>query len=107
MTVHRRNCPNLAKFNPERILEAKWAEKKSEGGFAFGLRLRAFDRQGLLRDVSDVFTRERVDVLKVNTETVGEFADMAITVRVRDAAQIERLIGRLKRVQSVIEVGRG
>ena len=107
VTVHRRNCPNLPKFNPDRILQAKWAEKKSEGGFTFEVRLRAFDRQGLLRDVSDVFTRERVDVLRVNTESVGEYANMAIALKVRDAAQIGRLISRLGQVQSVIEVRRG
>ncbi len=107
VTVHRRSCPNLAKFNPDRILQASWAEKRTEGGFAFELRLRAFDRQGLLRDVSDVFTRERVDVLRVNTESVGEYANMAITLKVKDAAQIGRLFSRLGQVQSVIEVRRG
>jgi GTP pyrophosphokinase len=107
VTVHRQACPNLAKFNPDRILQASWSEKKTEGGFAFEVRLRAFDRQGLLRDVSDVFTKERVDVLRVNTESVGEYADMAITLKVKDAAQIGRLISRLGQVQSVIEVRRG
>jgi GTP pyrophosphokinase len=107
VTVHRRSCPNLAKFNPDRILQASWTETKSEGGFAFEVRLRAFDRQGLLRDVSDVFTKERVDVLRVNTESVGEYANMAITLKVKDAAQIGRLVSRLGQVQSVIEVQRG
>jgi GTP pyrophosphokinase len=107
VTVHRRSCPNLAKFNPDRILQASWTETKSEGGFAFEVRLRAFDRQGLLRDVSDVFTKERVDVLRVNTESVGEYANMAITLKVKDAAQIGRLVNRLGQVQSVIEVERG
>ncbi|KAB2313453.1 bifunctional (p)ppGpp synthetase/guanosine-3',5'-bis(diphosphate) 3'-pyrophosphohydrolase [Betaproteobacteria bacterium SCN2] len=107
VTVHRKSCPNLAKFNPDRILQAGWSEKKGEGGFAFEVRLHAFDRQGLLRDVSDVFTRERVDVLRVNTESLGEYANMAITLRVRDAAQIGRLISRLGQVQSVISVKRG
>lgn len=107
VTVHRRNCPNLAKFNPDRILQAAWAESRAERGFTVDMRLRAFDRQGLLRDVSDVFTKERVDVLRVNTESVGEYAHMAVTVRVREAAQVGRLISRLGQVQSVIEVGRG
>ncbi len=106
VTVHRRNCPSLSKFNPDRFLQAAWAESGREGGFTLDIRLRAFDRQGLLRDVSDVFTKERVDVLRVNTESVGEYANMALTVRVREAAQVGRLINRLGQVQSVIEVGR-
>jgi GTP pyrophosphokinase len=107
VTVHRKSCANLAKFNPDRILQAAWAERRAEGGFTVDISLRAFDRQGLLRDVSDVFTRERVDVLRVNTESVGEFARMALMVRVREAAQVGRLINKLAQVQSVIEVARG
>ncbi len=107
VTVHRRNCSNLAKFNPDRVLQAAWAEQKSGGGFTLDVRLRAFDRQGLLRDVSDAFTRERVDVLRVNTESVGEYARMVMTVRVREAAQIGRLLARLGHVEGVIEVTRG
>ena len=107
VTVHRRSCPSLPKLNPERVLKAGWAESPSEGGFTVDIRLRAFDRQGLLRDVSDVFTKERVDVLRVNTETVGEYANMALTIKVREAIQIGRLINKLSQVQSVIEVGRG
>ena len=107
VTVHRRSCPSLPKLNPERVLKAGWAESPSEGGFTVDIRLRAFDRQGLLRDVSDVFTKERVDVLRVNTETVGEYANMALTIKVREAIQVGRLINKLSQVQSVIEVGRG
>jgi len=107
VTVHRRSCANLPKFNPERILQAAWAENKTGGGFTVDIHLRAFDRQGLLRDVSDVFTKERVDVLRVNTESVGEYARMALMVRVREAAQIGRLVNRLGQVQGVIEVRRG
>jgi GTP pyrophosphokinase len=107
VTVHRLSCANLAKFNPERILQAAWVENREERGFTVNIHLRAFDRQGLLRDVSDVFTKERVDVLRVNTETVGEYARMALTVKVKEAAQIGRLVNRLGHVQSVIEVGRG
>ena len=107
VTVHRRSCPSLPKLNPDRILRAGWADSKPEAGFTIDIRLRAFDRQGLLRDVSDVFTKERVDVLRVNTESVGEYANMALTIKVREAAQISRLINKLGQVQSVIEVRRG
>lgn len=107
VTVHRRSCPSLLKLNPDRVLKAGWADSSPQAGFTVDIRLRAFDRQGLLRDVSDVFTKERVDVLRVNTETVGEYANMALTIKVREAAQVGRLINKLGQVQSVIEVGRG
>lgn len=106
VTVHRRACASFPKLNPARVLSASWADSKPESGFTIDIRLRAFDRQGLLRDVSDVFTKERVDVLRVNTESVGEYANMALTIKVREAAQIARLVNKLSQVQSVIEVGR-
>jgi GTP pyrophosphokinase len=107
VTVHRQTCPNLSKYNSDRILRAAWAEARTESGFMVDIRLRAFDRQGLLRDVSDVFTKEKVDVLRVNTESVGEYANMRLTVRVKEAAQVGRLVNKLGQVKSVIEVGRG
>lgn len=106
VTVHRRACAGFPKLNPARVLSAGWTDSKPESGFTIDIRLCAFDRQGLLRDVSDVFTKERVDVLRVNTESVGEYANMALTVRVKEAAQIARLVNKLSQVQSVIEVGR-
>lgn len=106
VTVHRASCAGLGKLNPERMLHARWAENSSANGFVVDIRLRAFDRQGLLRDVSDVFTRERVDVQRVNTESVGEYANMALTIRVKEAAQIGRILTKLAQVHSVIEVVR-
>ncbi len=106
VTVHRASCAGVAKLKVERILPASWAERTDTAGFTVEFRLRAFDRQGLLRDVSDVFTRERVDVLRVNTESVGEYANMALTIRVREAAQVVRLLNKLERVKSVIEAAR-
>jgi GTP pyrophosphokinase len=80
-----------------------------EAGAAFeaDIRLKAFDRQGLLRDVSDVIAKDRVDVLRVNTETRGEVAHMQLTVRVKELQQLSRLLARLQHVQNVIEVRRG
>ncbi len=106
VTVHRQSCSGLGKLNPGRMLQAGWSNNQSDAGFTVEIRLRAFDRQGLLRDVSDVFTKERVDVQRVNTESVGEYANMALTIKVKAATQIGRIINKLEQVQSVIDVGR-
>ncbi len=105
LTLHRQNCAALAKLNPERLLSAAWGGELA-AAFEVGLELRAFDRQGLLRDVSDALTKERVDVVRVNTESQGEYARMAITFKARDAAQLGRLLQRLARVENVFEVKR-
>ena len=68
---------------------------------------QAFDRQGLLRDISDVIAKDKLDVLRVNTESRGEYANMQITVRIKELQQLSKLLVRLQHVQNVIEVGRG
>ncbi len=105
LTVHRADCASLRRANPARMMPAEWG---LEAGAAFevDIRLKAFDRQGLLRDVSDVIAKDRLDVLRVNTETRGEVAYMQLTVRVKELQQLSRLLARLQHVQNVIEVKR-
>ena len=105
LTVHRADCASLRRANPARMMPAEWG---LEAGAAFevDIRLKAFDRQGLLRDVSDVIAKDRLDVLRVNTETRGEVAHMQLTVRVKELQQLSRLLARLQHVQNVIEVKR-
>jgi GTP pyrophosphokinase len=106
VTVHRADCAALKRSNPARILPAEWV---TEAGAAFevDIRLKAFDRQGLLRDISDVIAKDKLDVLRVNTESRGEYATMQITVRIKELQQLSKLLVRLQHVQNVIEVGRG
>jgi len=105
LTVHRADCAALKRANPERRLPARWA-LDSGAAFEVDLLVKAFDRQGLLRDISDVIAKEKLDVLRVNTESRGEYADMRMTVRVRELQQLSRLLARLQHVQNVIEAHR-
>jgi GTP pyrophosphokinase len=105
LTVHRADCASLKRANPERMLPAEWV-LDAGAAFEVDIRLKAFDRQGLLRDISDVIAKDRLDVLRVNTDSRGEYAHMLLTVRVRELQQLSRLLARLQHVQNVIEVGR-
>ena len=106
VTVHHADCAALRRGNPARVLPAEWL---LEAGAAFevGIQLKAFDRQGLLRDISDVIAKDKLDVMRVNTESRGEYAYMEITVRIKDLQQLARLLARLQHVQNVVDVRRG
>ncbi|HEX7972145.1 MAG TPA: bifunctional (p)ppGpp synthetase/guanosine-3',5'-bis(diphosphate) 3'-pyrophosphohydrolase [Thiobacillus sp.] len=106
LTVHRADCASLKRANPARVLPAQWL-LDANAAFEVDIRLKAFDRQGLLRDVSDVIAKDKIDVLRVNTESRGEYATMQLTVRIKELQQLSRLLARLQHVQNVIEVGRG
>lgn len=105
VTVHRADCAALKRGNAARMLPAQWT---TEAGAAFevDIRLKAFDRQGLLRDISDVIAKDKIDVLRVNTDSRGEYASMQITVRIKELQQLSKLLVRLQHVPNVIDVGR-
>jgi GTP pyrophosphokinase len=106
LTVHRADCAALKRANPARMMPAEWV-LDAGAAFEVDIRLKAFDRQGLLRDISDVIAKDRLDVLRVNTESRGEFANMLITVRIKELQQLARVLTRLQHVQNVVEVRRG
>jgi GTP pyrophosphokinase len=105
LTVHRADCASLRRANPARVMPAEWV-LDAGAAFEVNIRLKAFDRQGLLRDISDVITKDKLDVLRVNTESQGEYANMRLTVRIKELQQLSRLLARLQHVQNVIEVSR-
>ena len=115
VSVHRQSCPTFARLGrdaPERVIETAWDPAAFSAGaeagrrFPVELELRAQDRQGLLRDVSDVFARDRINVIAVNTQSRQQQALMRFTVEVTDAAQVSRTLAALRLVSGVHEVQR-
>jgi GTP pyrophosphokinase len=109
VSVHRVECANfrnMAARNPERVIEAAWGGKH-ESIYACDLRVEAADRQGLLRDISDVLSKEKVNVTAVNTQSKAGVARMAFTVELASATQLQRILTVLGEVSGVASVQRG
>lgn len=117
VSVHRAECRSfaeLARRAPERVLETSWgdwrAPSQRPGGagraYPVDLLVRARDRQGLLRDVSDVFARDRLNVSAVRTLSRDGIAQMQFTVEVGDVPQLQRTLGSVREVDGVISCGR-
>jgi GTP pyrophosphokinase len=116
VSVHRTNCPTfsrLAREAPERVIDTSWDPRALKVGagsdqrrFSVEIELRANDRQGLLRDVSDVFARDRLNVTAVNTLSRQQQALMRFTIEASDAAQLERTLVALRRVAGVVDARR-
>ncbi len=108
VSVHRIECANfrnMAARNPERVIEAAWGDKQASL-FACDLRVEATDRQGLLRDISDILSKEKVNVTAVKTQTKGGIARMSFTVELATASQLQRILGILGEVAGVAQVSR-
>jgi len=105
VTVHRRDCPNVARMPQERMIESGWGSPDG-ARFAVDLEVLAQDRQGLLRDISEVLSREKVNVTATQTLSRRDSADMRFTVEVLDVAQVRRLVAMVGEVKGVQQVRR-
>lgn len=115
VSVHRAECrsvADLARRAPERMLETTWGAQRPEAApgarcaYPVDVVLRARDRQGLLRDVSDVFARDRLDVIAVKTLSRNGMAHMQFTVEVPGVPQLQRTLVAVRGIDGVIECRR-
>ncbi|MCB1609382.1 MAG: bifunctional (p)ppGpp synthetase/guanosine-3',5'-bis(diphosphate) 3'-pyrophosphohydrolase [Xanthomonadales bacterium] len=107
--VHRADCGSLAALasrHPERVIEVQWG---TAGGQRFEVRVRveAYDRQGLLRDVGAVLAAAQISVLQLNSSAAKDgSATVEIDLAVNDFAQLSDLLGRLRALPNVIDAQR-
>jgi GTP pyrophosphokinase len=107
VSIHRQDCSSFRELRartPERVIDVRWGERK--GGpdsavYPVDVAVEAVDRQGLLRDISEVFSKEKINVTGVQTQSVKGMAYMTFTVETPDAALLPRVLGNLKSVKGV------
>ncbi|MDR3299212.1 MAG: bifunctional (p)ppGpp synthetase/guanosine-3',5'-bis(diphosphate) 3'-pyrophosphohydrolase [Candidatus Accumulibacter sp.] len=104
VSIHRADCRNFANMEamqPERVIETAWGGE-SEGVFAVDIVVDATDRQGLLRDVSEVLTKEKINVIAVSSLSRQGEAHMRFTGEVSHLAQLKHALTVLFDVKGVI-----
>jgi GTP pyrophosphokinase len=103
VSIHRADCPSyqaLAAREPERVIDVTWGNT-SDTFYPVDVSVRAHDRSGLLRDLSEVFARLRLNVVGVNTQSKQSLAHMVFTVEVRDGEALHRALEALATVPGV------
>ena len=110
VTVHRGDCASLlrmAALKPDRVLKVEWTGGDN-GALNVALTVSAYDRRGLLRDLTDVLALERISIDAVNSRTDHEtgIASFALSVALNDLEQLARVLRRLAVVPNVIEARR-
>ncbi|HRO35467.1 bifunctional (p)ppGpp synthetase/guanosine-3',5'-bis(diphosphate) 3'-pyrophosphohydrolase [Thauera sp.] len=112
ISIHRVDCADfqdLARKHPERVIPAEWGEKAHDTRNALyqvDISVQASDRQGLLRDISEVLSREKLNVIAVNTLTKKGTAYMRFTMEVGGIKQVQRAITLVREVPGVIDAQR-
>ena len=105
VSIHRPNCKNfmeMQKRSPDRVMETSWGTADRETVYPVDIYVQANDRRGLLRDISDVFLREKLHVVGVNTKSSKEQAIMTFVVEVSSSSSLNRSLGMLMEVPGVL-----
>lgn len=110
VTVHRRDCANILRLQNderERIIEVDWGGQ-DEATYPVDISILAYDRSGLLRDITSVLASEKINVIGVNTHTdkKDHAAHMLLTVEIEDLTELSRVLSRIGQLPNVIEARR-
>ena len=108
ITIHRASCANLARARreqPERLIESQWGAPRDEV-FPVDIIVESGDRPGLLRDLSEIFSREKINVTAVNTLSRQHLARMAFTLEVHGIEELKRALALVREVPGVLAASR-
>ncbi|HED18672.1 MAG TPA: GTP diphosphokinase [Gammaproteobacteria bacterium] len=110
VTIHRRDCSNVLRLKDEdrdRLIDVEWGALPDRV-FPVDIQIQAYDRPGLLRDVSTLLANDQINVLGVNTYTDRKdlVARMELHIEVTDIGQLSRILSRIGQLPNIIEVKR-
>ena len=104
-TIHRQDCPNiLRRKDTERLLQVDWG--KVERTFPVHITVKAYDRQGLMGDISTLLQNEGVNIADVSVNYNRTVADIKLVIEIRDLAQLSRILTRIESLPNVLEAQR-
>jgi GTP pyrophosphokinase/guanosine-3',5'-bis(diphosphate) 3'-pyrophosphohydrolase len=106
LVIHSKNCPNLKnveKLAPEKVFTIRWSEG---GNFPVPLRIVAHDYIGLLGDVTKIFAKHGVNIIKAHTNSEGERAYLNIVGLFKDSPQLAEVVREIEKLPGVIGVKR-
>jgi guanosine-3',5'-bis(diphosphate) 3'-pyrophosphohydrolase len=104
-TIHRQDCPNiLRRKDTERLLQVSWG--KVEQTFPVQITVKAYDRQGLMGDISTLLQGENVNIADVSVNFNRTVADIKLVIEIRDLAQLSRVLTRIENLPNVLEAQR-
>jgi GTP pyrophosphokinase len=108
VSIHRADCSSfraLARREPERVIDVTWGDTH-ESVYPVDIAVLANDRHGLLRDISEVFARQRINVIGVNTQSKQGLAHMVFTAEVGNGEHLTRALASIREVPGVLETKR-
>ncbi len=109
VSIHRANCSNMREMvarSPERMIQTAWGSQAPDTVYPVDIFVLASDRQGLLRDISEILLREKINVIGVSTQSIKGQARMGFTAEIGSTAQLNKALQVIREVDGVLEVRR-
>jgi GTP pyrophosphokinase len=108
VSIHRERCVTLKKLlekEGERLVDVAWGTPKSGSVYAMDLRLLGTERPGLLRDITELFNKEKIPIRGVQQQIVHRGGKntcvMTLTVDVRDAGELGKVLSGVMLVSGI------
>jgi len=110
VSIHREDCASFRRLqasHPERVIAVEWG-KAGERAFPIDVVVRAFDRRGLVRDISAVLADSKINIqaMNVTTDEREGIAEIALRMTVRDLEELSRVLGRIQGLPNIVSARR-
>ena len=110
VSIHRADCSNVLQLQadePERIIKVSWGEAP-QSVYSVDVMLEAFDRQGLLRDITALLDADRINIsaMKTLSDQRKNTVDMMLTIEIKSFSELSRVLARLNQLPNVASARR-
>ena len=106
ITIHRVDCPNVSRLNPERLIEVSW-DKDEKLPYHVKIKVRCLDKIGLLSQISGAISQAKANIIEASTKTdLEKRADLSFVIEVNNVQHLQRVIDAIYKIDTVLEVQR-
>ncbi len=107
VTVHRVNCVNALKVNPDRQIEVEWNDTSTEETYPVKIHIHSFDRVGLLADLAANISKNGANILNVHSDIrENSTVDTIFTLAIKNTNHLNRVLAAIKKVKQITKVER-
>ena len=110
VSIHRSDCPNILRArnrNDQHLIEVNWGGPEQDV-YTVDIKILAYDRKGLLHDITALLSNEKINVTAVNTKSDASTheATMRLTLEIENLARLSKLLTRINELPNVHEARR-
>jgi GTP pyrophosphokinase len=100
-SIHKQDCPNVLRMKDrERLVKVSWGSHVRT--YSVPVRISAYDRTGLMGDISNLLNNEGVNIADVGVKVAHSMADLRLIIEVKDISHLSRILTRIESIPNVL-----